>query len=444
MFKILEKSLANGAQCADLYYLQRSQESITFEGGVLQGILSRDISGLTLQVKKNGRSGVVSASNLDQEDEILQFALDASQEGEILEHDLRHPQPLPELHLTNDQIWERSYEEYVADGEKAIKMVHQYDPDIHVSLAFNRQRDVKTYLNTYGCEYVSANDGVSLFLGGTLVEAQNILEMSEVVGLRSNDYNLEAVVHSLIEKLKKGRIPASLNSGKMPVLLTPNAIAQLTIALSSGLSGDHVRFGISPLKDRIGDQVLSEKITLIDDMTLPEGGDSFAIDDEGTPAQRTVLFEQGILRNYLLSLKSAHALGMTPNGKAHRRQLWFPRDYAVAPSPNSSNWIILPGTASLEEMIADIRDGIVIDSMFGLVMGNLVQGAIDSDIDMGFKIEHGKIVGRVKGASIGINVYDALREHVVAVENMQHHANALGQSTMLFPHILLKDINITA
>lgn len=444
MFKILEKSLTKGVQCADLYYLEQKQESIGFDNGKLKGIDSKNISGLTFRVKRDGRSGIVSASNLDREDEVLQFALDASQEGEVLEYDFQRPQPLPELKLTNESLWERSYEEYIADGEKAIAIVKKYDPSVDVGLGIVRERTVKSYLNTYGCEYVSATDRAAFVIYGTIVEPENILQLGERALLCSNDYNPEELAHNLIEKLKIGRVLKPLTGGKMPVLLTPTAVSQLAFAMTAGLSGDNIRLGVSPLKGRIGEQIFSEKLTIIDDMTLPTGMESFAIDDEGTPAQRTVLFENGVLKNYLLSLKSAHALGMKPNGKAQRKNMWFPRNYANAPKPGSSNWIIQPGTTPLDEMIAEIKEGIVIDSMFGLVMGNLVQGAIDSDIDMGYKIENGKIVGRVKGAAIGVNLYDALKNQVVAVENKQHYGNGLDQSTMLFPHILLKDINITA
>lgn len=443
MFRILEKSLGKGAQSADLYYLERNQESIQFESGKLKGILSKNTSGLTFRVKKDGQSGIVSASNLERDDEILQYALDASGEGEVIDYDLLHPAPLPDVKLTNDSIWERSYEEYVADGEKAIAIVKDYDPSLDINAAIYRQRDVKSYLNTNHCEYVSTRDQVGFFLAATLVENENFLQMGKLAQLCSNNYHPEELAHGLIELIKLGRVQKTLNSGKMPVLLTPTALSQLAFAMTSGLSGENVRIGISPLKGRIGEQVFSEMLTIVDDMTLPEGMESFAFDDEGTPAQRTTLFEKGVLQTYLLGLKSAHALNMAPNGKAQRRNMWFPRDYATAPRPSSSNWLIMPGTTPLEEMIAGIKEGIVIESMVGLVMGNLVQGAIDSDIDMGFKIENGKIVGRVKGAAIGFNLYEVLKNQVVAVEDRQHSAESLDNSTMLFPHILLKDMNIT-
>lgn len=442
MFKILEKSLAQGAEYADLYYLERNEDTISFEGGELKTIKAKNVSGFSLQVKKDGRVGIVSSSNLNNNDDVLKMALAASSEGEAKEYDFNRPQTLNTMSLTHDALWERSLEEYVADGEEFVQMLKDYDPEVTVSIEFKRSRQTRGYLNTYGCDYISPSDQLSLGYSGLLVEGANILEVGDGDMLRGNTYDIAKHANLLINKLKIGRVEQSLEAGRMPVLLTPNAVAQFMYAFVSGLSGEFVRLGISPLKNRLGEQVLSEEITLIDDMTLPENFEACPFDDEGTPAERTLLYEKGVLRNYLLTLKAAHALNLKPNGKALRRGMFRPRDYANMPVPWYSTMLLEPGQIAYEDMLKDIKEGIVVDSAIGLVMGDLVRGDIDSDIDLGFKIENGKITGRVKDAAFGINIYEVFKNQIAAVENKVHATSNDGQSNMYFPHILLKDINI--
>lgn len=435
------KSFA-GAEYADLYYLERNEDTISFEGGELKAVRAKNVSGFSLQVKKDGRVGIVSSSNLNNNDEVLAMALAASMEGEVKEHDFSRPQTLTAMKLTDDTLWERTLEEYVADGEKFVQIIKDYDPQVTVNLEFKRSRQTRGFLNTYGCDYISPSDQLMLGYSGLLVEGANILEVGDGEMLTGNTYDIAKLGNLLIDKLKISRVEQSLDAGKMPVLLTPNAVAQFMYAFTFGLSGEFVRLSMSPLKNRLGEQVLSEEITLIDDTTLPETFEACPFDDEGTPAERTIIYEKGILRNYFLSLKSAHALNLKPNGKAFRRGMLRARDYANLPTPWYSTLLLEPGQTAYADMIKDIKEGLVIDSAIGLIMGDLVRGDIDSDIDMGYKIENGKITGRVKDAALGINIYEVFKNQIAAVENKVHATSNDGQSNMYFPHILLKDINI--
>lgn len=440
---MINKCLEKGAQVADLYFLERQIDLIQFNNSKLEEITSKNLAGFSVRVQKDKRLGMVSSSNFERQDEIIEMALATSKEGDTLDYDFTHPQERPALTLVNDGLRKRTLEEYVADGEKTIQLIHDYDPNVAVNFSIERERETKQYLNSYGCDYKNVIDRLSLCLSGVLVQDKSILETYWWEKLTTNNYSIEELAQKIINKIKISRVETSLEPGKMPVLLTPEALSQIAYVIVSGLSGKNVQLGISPLKGRIGEQVLHDGITLIDDMTLNGGAESATFDDEGTPGQRTILYENGILKNYLLDLKSAQALNLEPNGKASRRMWWKPRDYAMTPAPWFSNWTMKPGDTSFEDMIADIKEGLVIDSIFGLLMGNMVAGEINSDIDMAYKIKDGKIVGRVKDAAIGVNLYQILKDHIVAIENQTHFAASLGNSGFMYlPHILLKDVNI--
>lgn len=443
MRKLLNKSLEKGAQVADVYSLDRQIDMIQFNNNRLEEISSKNLAGFSLRVQKDQRLGIVSSSNFQRQDEILEMALATSKEGDTLDFDFTQPKERPDLTLTNDDLWQQTLEEYIADGEKAIQMIHDFDPNISVSFEVQRERETKRYLNTYGCDYQNTIDRLYLNLYGVLIQEKSVLAVPSERKLATNHYSIEEMAHEVIEKIKIGRVETSLEAGKMPILLTPAALSQICYVIVSGLSGENVRLGISPLKGRLGEQILHEGITLIDDMTLIGGSESATFDDEGTPGQRTILYENGVLKNYLLNLKSAQALNLKPNGKASRRKWWKPRDYAMSPTPWFSNWTMQPGDTPYEDMIADIKEGLVIDSAFGLLMGNMIAGEINTDIDMAYKIENGKIVGRVKDAAIGVNLYQIFKDQILAIENQTHFASSLASSGFMYlPHILLKDVNV--
>ncbi len=442
MFKqMLDKCTTAGAQFSDLYYLETKEDKINFTNNKLESISSKNLAGFSLQVKRDGKLGVASSSNFNKTDDVVNLAMESSKDGDNIEYDFNHPQELPQLDFSNDSLWERSYEEYIKDGENAIQLIKDYDSKVTAGILVQRVREIKNYLNSYGCDYSSTQDGLATIVTGKLVQGESILEISDTAFNISNNYSLEEQAKKIIEQIKLGRIEKTIDSGKMPVILSPNVLAQFILPMSIGLSGEYIRMGVSPLKDKIGQQVFSEMITLIDDMTLKNGLESALFDDEGTPAQKTVLYEQGVLKNYLLNLKSASALNMQSNGKASKRQFLKPKEYDAPAAPQMSNWIIEPGNTSFADMIADIKEGILIDSMSGLIMGNILRGDLDSDIEMCYKIENGKLVGRVKDAAVGMNIYEIFKDNLVALGNEQHMAvSFLGN--IKTPYMMLKDINI--
>jgi PmbA protein len=189
--------------------------------------------------------------------------------------------------------------------------------------------------------------------------------------------------------------------------------------------------GVSPLADaRGGDRLLSEKLTIIDDATIPGRPDSRPFDDEGTPTARIVLVDAGRVENFLLDLFSAAELGLAPTGSAER-------DLAAPPAPVQSNLIVAPGDTPLGKMIADVGEGLLVDYLMGVGQGNLLAGDYANTVGLGFAIRDGQIVGRVKDVSLAGNVYADLRE-VAAVEERNH-----WRGRLCLPHVRIDGISVS-
>src|ERR687897_2230980 len=118
------------------------------------------------------------------------------------------------------------------------------------------------------------------------------------------------------------------------------------------LEGDFNRKGVSAFAGRLGQQVASELVTVVDDGTIPNRRGSLNVDDEGTPTGRTVLIENGILRGYLQDKLNARLMGMAPQGNGRRES------FAHAPMPRMTNTFMLNGTDDPAELIERVPNGI--------------------------------------------------------------------------------------
>ena len=148
-------------------------------------------------------------------------------------------------------------------------------------------------------------------------------------------YAREAVRQALVN-LEAVEAPA----GTLTVVLGPGWPGILLHeAIGHGLEGDFNRKGTSAFAGRLGEQVAARGVTVVDDGTLPNRRGSLNVDDEGTPTQRTVLIEDGILKGYIQDRLNARLMGMVPTGNGRRES------YAHLPMPRMTNTYMLAGTA---------------------------------------------------------------------------------------------------
>ena len=165
-------------------------------------------------------------------------------------------------------------------------------------------------------------------------------------------------------------------------------------AVGHGLEADLVQKGVSVYdKSKLDKKVASELVTVIDDATLPHHNGSFSIDDEGVPAQRKVLIENGILVGYMYDRLSAMKDGVESTGNGRRQS------YRHVPIVRMTNTFIAPGKDNPEDIIADTKKGIYVVKMGGGEV-NTTTGDFVFEIMEGYLIENGKITYPIKGATL--------------------------------------------
>ena len=186
----------------------------------------------------------------------------------------------------------------------------------------------------------------------------------------------------------------SCPAGEMDVVLGPgwNGVL-LHEAVGHGLEGDFNRKGISAFSGRVGERVAAPGVTVFDDGSVPGRRGSLTIDDEGTPTERTVLIEDGILVGYMHDRQSARLMGLAPTGNARRQS------FAHMPMPRMTNTAMAGGSDKLADMITSTRRGLYCATLGGGQV-DIVNGKFVFQCTEAYLIEDGKVTSPVKGATL--------------------------------------------
>lgn len=191
-------------------------------------------------------------------------------------------------------------------------------------------------------------------------------------------------------------------AGEMTVVLGPGWPGVLLHeAIGHGLEGDFNRKKTSAFAGLLGEQVAAKGITVVDDGTLDARRGSLSVDDEGTPTERTVLIEDGILKGYMQDRLNARLMGMTPTGNGRRQS------FAHAPMPRMTNTFMLAGDRDPAEILASVDDGLYAVN-FGGGQVDITSGKFVFSCTEAYKIRGGKIAEPVKGATLIGNGPDVL------------------------------------
>jgi len=191
-------------------------------------------------------------------------------------------------------------------------------------------------------------------------------------------------------------------AGTMDVVLGPGWPGILLHeAVGHGLEGDFNRKGTSAFAGRIGQRVASPGVTVIDDGTLPCRRGSLNVDDEGTPTQRNVLIDDGVLVGYLQDRLNARLMGMAPTGNGRRES------YQHLPLPRMTNTFMLAGDDDPQDIVRSVDRGLYAAS-FGGGQVNITTGKFVFSASEAYRIEGGRIGAPVKGATLIGNGPDAL------------------------------------
>lgn len=233
-----------------------------------------------------------------------------------------------------------------------------------------------------------------------------------------NNINIEDIAkeaaRSAVTMLKAENCP----SGKMPVIMD-NGFGGVIFheACGHGLEAAAISKRASVFTDKIGQKIASDKLTAIDDGTIPGSWGSINIDDEGIKSRRNILIENGILKNYMVDRYNGKLIGIEPTGSSRRES------YKYVPVSRMTNTYIAPGTDKKEEIIADTEFGLYAKYMGGGSV-NPASGEFNFAVSEAYIIRNGKICEPVRGATLignGAEVLhniDRISDNIALAEGM--------------------------
>lgn len=207
----------------------------------------------------------------------------------------------------------------------------------------------------------------------------------------------ESVGRAAGEQAVKRLNSSRLKTGAYPVVYHPRAGRQILRALAGSINGSAIARKTSFLKDKLGAQLFSKEIQIIDDPMMPRGLASKPFDAEGLMTQRLDLVQDGVLKTWVLDLATARQLGLKSNGRASR-------GVSSPPRPSTTNLYLAAGNVTPEELMGDIKTGFYVTETMGqglnLVTGDYSVGA------SGFLIENGEITSAISEVTIAGHLFD--------------------------------------
>lgn len=435
MKALLEKAL-KVCDSAEVYYREVFTTDMSVVAAKMQAIESNKKSEVSLRIVKDGNMGCAVSTQLDDET-LIERAL-ISVENQKSEAIVFPNETLTEVYCSSEELKNLTTEEMVAFTFDLSNRFLKVAPDVTSAIVLNRELRTVKLINSSGFEgeYDYSKCTLAMY---TLNEQGFLSSIKEYNGGKLPNIR-DCDIEQLIFKHKLDQNPVVLDNEKMPVIFSGYAMGSLMLRVLGGVNGGNIVKEISPIKGKIGEQLFSDKITIIDDGAMPFGCNSCRFDDEGTRTRNTVIFDKGVLNNYLLTAGQAKKLNMLPTGNAIKQTL-FSKEIEDAPILNPTNLKIEGEHVPDEAIIKRIKRGVLIEYVMGAHTGNIIQGEFSLNIGCGYLIENGELVGSVKGAIIAGNVYE-LFKNIEAIGSEYSSMNGVFYPIGYSPMVLFGETNI--
>ncbi|MDP3487493.1 MAG: TldD/PmbA family protein [Bacillota bacterium] len=414
------------ADQAEVYKSQTKQESVSFQASKLKEITRTEEESWTLRLIKDGKLGAASSTKPGATDALLQYATNTVNFGSPISYSLPGATELKAPRIFDPRVGAVSQQEMLDIAADLVSALNSFDPLVKAMAGVQKATGSRHLLNSTGFFGTTEFTNWTVYFGGELVNDDGFLNVYD--GFSGTDYSTETtkLKEKVIESFRLARTAATIKSGEYPVIFTPGEVSCLVNPLLACLNGKAISRGFSPFIDKIGEQVLDSRFSVVDDAQVAGAVGSKSFDREGIATARRSLITAGRVNGYLLDLQTSQELGMSPTGNGSTA------------GPVANNIIVPGGDVSFEQMLASIDEGVLIDGTMGAWAGNPYGGQVSGNISLGYKIEKGKIVGRIKDCMFSVNVFTDLRDNLVALSQEQ-----LWRGNLCFPYVQLSNINIS-
>ena len=433
--RVLQKAVSTGADYAELFGENTVNHAINMIASKVDTIKDTVIAGAAVRVYKGMRS--VMATTVDTSEAGLlrcaEKAAEALGQGSAAMDIVLRERLFGDIHpvkIVPNSVGNKEKVEILKAGYFAAK---EYDPcitqvsgtlldvDHNILIAnseglYTQDRQVRTRISVSA---VAEKDGETQ-TGGFNPGRRMGLEMFDFIDPKAVG---ERAAKQAVTMVSAGYCPA----GVMPVAIG-NGFGGVIFheACGHSLEASSVAYGTSQFAGKLGQKIANEKVTAIDDGTIPNAWGSINIDDEGTPAQKNVLIEKGVLKSYMIDKFNGRRMGMASTGNARRQS------YAYTPTSRMTNTYIAEGEDDNDAIIKSMEYGLYAKEMGGGSV-NPVTGEFNFAVNEGYMVRNGKICEPVRGASLVGKGSDVIMNIDMVGKNMDMGQGMCGSSSGSVP-----------
>jgi len=413
------------AEEAEVFIVSAEETPVRFEANRLKHIQSRQSTSVALRIVRQGRIGYATTTEPGDAGNLVNMAVETAQFGTPARFEFPPVTAYPRVEVFDPAVESVSIEAMIKLGEELIATVSKHTPDIICEAEVARAVTSVSIINSRGGEARYKESSFGLGVAGSLIRDTDMLFVGEEESSGHPITEPKKITDAVLRQLELARNKATLPSRSLPVIFTPRGVASALVpSLTAAFNGKTVLEGASPIGSRLGDKVFDERLWLGDDATLDYRPSSRPCDDEGVVSQRTPLVEQGVVTSFLYDLQTAALAKTQSTGNGSRSG-------GRLPSPAPSAFIIAPGDTAFAEMVGDIKEGLVVEMLMGAEQGNVLGGDFSGNVLLGYKVESGKITGRVKDTMVSGNVFRLLKS-IAAIGSETRWVGSLLQAPPLY------------
>lgn len=413
-YKEFLKDLLNKTQGsleeAEAFLVQNKEINISVYEGEINKYVISESGGLSLRGSTNGKMGYSYTEKIDETsvDKLIKEAVENGkyiddQDPEII---FEGSQSYEEINNFNDRLAKTPMEDKIDFLMKLEKEAKELDERVFSvnACAYQEFQGERYIMNTKGVDLEDKSNGALAYISVVVKEGEDTKTgMSFKIIKDFSELNYEVMAKEAVEYATSMLGADSIESNNYPIVFENRTFASLLAAFSSVFSADNVQKGLSGLKDKMGERVATELLSLVDDPHLKDGFASRNFDDEGTRTRVNKLIDKGSLKSFAHNWKTAKKEGLESTGNASR-------SYKSQISISPSNLYIEKGDKSLEELLDSANNGLYIDNLEGLHSGlNPVSGDFSLSAS-GYKIENGKRSRGINQITIAGNLYELLMD----------------------------------
>jgi PmbA protein len=397
--QLLDLAAKAGAEAAEVYQAKSLSRPIFFEANRLKQLESTQSEGIALRLWKDGKPGIAVAYGAVAPSILVAKSIELS---------ALNDRETPELNEANRTTYPNlgttiPTEKLLEMGKIAIELVRADFPDVICSSQWDCDIETTRLVNSRGLDCSYSDTTLSGYLGVEWIRGEDFLSVGDGQTQRGQ-LDPAKIAQSVIKRLEWAKKNVKPPTGKVPVLFTAKAADMLWETVQAAMNGKQVFEGASPWSDRLGEQVISPLLTFKQEPDL--GPFSCPFDDEGSPTRNLTLIKEGRLKLFYADRTIGHQLGSGSTGSGFRSGL------GSYPTPDLVNFTVAPGKMSFPELVKHLDSGIIIDQILGSGAG--MSGDFSINVELGYRVRNGEIVGRIKDTMVSGNVYTALKQ-VVAI-----------------------------